>query len=157
MNVVIFFVSSQVSLFQVFLCMLSSLIRRSVIVYFECESVMWVVLKRCVNKSNQSRDRWDQIRHCECYLEVLALGPAQLLQVEVEHGGEPVHQLQPQERLLDLHRQVLQHVHRLSGGTEKSEHYFTGLNHDKVTSSSANSKLREHKLFFLNNPNLLSW
>lgn len=48
------------------------------------------------------------------YLEVLALGPAELLQVEVEHGGEPVDQLRAQERLLDVHRQVLQHVHRLS-------------------------------------------
>jgi hypothetical protein len=44
------------------------------------------------------------------HFEVLALGAAQLLQVEVQHRRQPVDELRPQEGLLDVDRQVVEHV-----------------------------------------------
>ena len=45
---------------------------------------------------------------------LLTFGSAELLQVEVEHGGESIRQLGSQERLSDLHGEVVEHLHRVA-------------------------------------------
>ena len=52
------------------------------------------------------------------HLEVLVLGSGELLQVVVEHEADPGDQLGPQERGLDVQRQVVEGGERLVGQTE---------------------------------------
>lgn len=49
------------------------------------------------------------------YLQVPALRPTELLEVEVEHDSHSGGHLWPQERLPDLHGQVMKGGERLSG------------------------------------------
>ena len=47
--------------------------------------------------------------------EMFAFGPAELLQIEIEHGSQPIDELRAQKRVGYMLSKVMKHVDRFTG------------------------------------------